>query len=643
MPVLPRPLLALLLLVLPGVAAAPAAAQSAPTNFVVILSDDQRFDTLSWMPIVQAELVARGVNFTDALVTTPLCCPVRASFLSGGFLSQRTGVRHNLLPNGGVTRFLDAETIATRLQSAGYATALMGKYMNGYEGIGPYIPPGWTTFLAHYGSTLLPNFAMASGSSTPTAPGFGTDILGISQYGTDYLRDRALDFIDAHAADPFFLYLAMDAPHHPANPAPGDENLFPGYLYRGRGYGETDLSDKPLRIRSAAALFPGIAAEVDEFNLKQLRSLQALDRAVGAIVARLETLGLLERTIVFYMSDNGFLWGEHGLQQKGEVYEESIRVPLVVVAPGVTPRTDDRLVAADLDVAATILDYAGIPLASDGLSLAPVLGSPASPARTSILVEAQYDTQSWAALRVRDARGDWKYVEHTRGEKELYDLASDPYELQSLHASTSLAPLRAELAAELAPLKGLASTTHFAVPAKVNRPYTLSLRAWGGTPPYTWTLSEGTLPAGFSLDSAAGMVSGTPTRPESQSVIFAVEDQSTDSLGNGGRQIQYQPLTLRVVTDCDDKLDNDGDGLVDLADLGCANATWPRENPECDDGVDNDGDGGVDWDGGAGAPPDPQCTAPYRRSESAARACGLGFELAFLIPLLYKLRRRALG
>jgi arylsulfatase A-like enzyme len=639
---MPPLLLSLLALLALGALPAPASAQ--PLNFVVILSDDQRFDTLSAMPIVQAEVAARGVEFTNALVTTPLCSPTRASFLAGGVEAERTGVRDNVLPNGGATRFLDAESLATRLQNAGYATAMIGKYMNGYDEVMvPYVPPGWTSFQARYGSTLLPFFAMVTGSTGPTAPGVGTSLFEIPDYGTDYVRDRALDFIDAHADEPFFLYLAADAPHHPAIPAPGDETTFPGYVYRGRGYGETDLSDKPLRIRIAAAQFPPTAPAVDAFNRMQLQSLQALDRAVGALVDRLVALDLLDHTVFVYMSDNGFLWGEHGLAQKGEVYEESIRVPLIVVAPGAAPRSDDRLVAADLDVAATILDYAGISFATDGISLAPALASPASPARSSIAVESQTPNQSWAALRVTDARGNWKYVEHTRGEKELYDLASDPFELQSLHGSAALASLRAQFAAELAPLKSLASTTHFAVPAKVDKPYALLLRAWGGTPPYTWTLAEGTLPAGLSLDPVAGRVSGTPTQPQTQNVVFAVQDQSTDSLGNGGRQLQYQPLSLRVVTDCGDGVDNDGDGLVDLADLGCASATWPREDPQCDDNVDNDGDGRIDWDGGAGGPADPDCTSPSRRSEASPRSCGLGFELAFLLPLLYGLRRRALG
>jgi Sulfatase/Glucodextranase, domain B/Bacterial Ig-like domain (group 2) len=120
-------------------------------NFIVILTDDQRWDTLWAMPIVQEKLMARGVTFTNAFVTTPLCCPFRTSFLSGGFYAHNTGVLTNALPNGGVSRFHDEETIATILQGAGYKTALMGKYMNGYLKIAPYIPPGWTKFIGIQG------------------------------------------------------------------------------------------------------------------------------------------------------------------------------------------------------------------------------------------------------------------------------------------------------------------------------------------------------------------------------------------------------------------------------------------------------------------------------------------------------------
>ena len=383
----PQPLLRSALLSLLALLLLPAFRASAdpPPNFVIVLTDDQRFDTLWAMPIVQQELVSRGVLFDEAIGSTPLCCPFRSGFLSGGYLAHRTGVLENAPPNGGAPGFADGDTMVTRLQQAGYATALFGKYMNQYSQIAPYIPPGWTAFEGALGTTFTSSYSLAIGSSGATSS-VGT-IVSRSQYGTDYLRDRALDFIQSHASQPFFVMLSTDAPHFPAVPPPSDAGLFPGYLYRGRGYGE-DVSDKPARVQVLNALFPSIAAQEDAFHLDQLRTLPAVDRAVGAVVDRLQQLSLLDNTVIVFASDNGFLWGEHGMVSKGEIYEESIRIPLIVVAPGVLPGTDSHQVAVNLDVPATIQELAGLPPAGDGISLVPLLEGANPPWRGTQLIES---------------------------------------------------------------------------------------------------------------------------------------------------------------------------------------------------------------------------------------------------------------
>ncbi|RIK99570.1 MAG: hypothetical protein DCC71_20065 [Proteobacteria bacterium] len=569
-------------------------------NFVVILTDDQRFDSLWAMPLLQQELIARGVHFREAFVTTPVCCPMRANFLAGGYRSESTNVLDNQEPNGGVLRFQDGTTLATRLQATGYATGLIGKYMNGYPAIEPYVPPGWTFWHAALNVPLLPPGPFVTGSSGATSS-VGQRLNTLTQYGTDYIRDRALDFIDAHQNEPFFLYVSMGAPHTPSTPAPQDAALFPDYLHRGRAWGEPDVSDKPLRIQIAAQQFASLYPAADVLHRDMLRTLQAVDRAVQAIVARLVERGLLGETYVMFLSDNGYLWGEHHLFGKTQPYEESMRVPLVVVAPGVAPRTDDRLVAANLDLPATIQELAGLPVQSDGVSLVPLLADPQLPGRQETLLSFTPQWEVWSALRVREAIGDWKYIEWSRGSRELYDLGADPYEENNLASVPAHQAVRANLAARLAAVRGLAVTTHFVPSGRIGQPYTAQLTRWGGVAPFAWSIHAGQLPNGLSLDPATGLVSGVPTQSETQSVTFRVADSST-GLHSGGPQTYDQVLSFRILEACDDGLDNDADGLVDLLDPGCSAATDPSEKAAslpCDDGADNDGDSLVDLaDGG---------------------------------------------
>ena len=160
-----------------------------------------------------------------------------------------------------------------------------------------------------------------------------------------------------------------------------------------------------------------------------MRSLQAVDRAVGAIADRLLEKGLLEKTAFIFTSDNGLMWGDHNFYlQKGVAYEESIRVPLLIVVPGIDPRTEEKLVAMNLDVGPTILNLAGITKKTDGLSLVPLLVDQQSPRRNKILSEFFSDSLAWVWVRT----DSWKYVEYSTGHKELYDLINDPYEEQKL-------------------------------------------------------------------------------------------------------------------------------------------------------------------------------------------------------------------
>lgn len=307
-----------------GVGLAASEAATPPYNIIIFKTDDHRWDMVERvidgqrvMQQVFTRLVLNGVTFTNAFVSTPLCCPERASFLAGGYYAHETGVLTNDWPNGGAKRFVgvDRNALPPRLQRQGYATALIGKYLNGFKDLVDYVPPGWTRFLGTLDHGDWFRFTMLRGSTGPDAPGRGQLVdceFNPCPYMTDYLRDEARVFLEQYRlTTPIFLVLSFHAPHKPANPAPGDEGLFPNYTYRERAWCEADLSDKPAWVRRRPRDYncndPALIADEDEFHRNQLRSLQAVDRAVADIVNVMQ--GARYPTVFILTSDNGYLWG----------------------------------------------------------------------------------------------------------------------------------------------------------------------------------------------------------------------------------------------------------------------------------------------------------------------------------------------
>jgi N-acetylglucosamine-6-sulfatase len=395
---------------------------------VLILTDDQRWDTVDVMPTVERELVGRGVTFSDAVVVNPLCCPSRSSILTGQY-SHTTGVYTNTTNHGGFTAFRDVSTVATWLHDGGYRTALIGKYLNGY---GPksasYIPPGWDrwfvpTGLAYFDYRISDDGTLRSFGSSP------------KDYSTDVLMGQAVDFIEGTPAkQPLFLYLAPHAPHLPATPSPGDRQAFSDTpLPRPPSYDEADVSDKPARIRRIPRFDAEHERQIERFQRNMLRSLLPVDRGVGRIVGALADTHRLANTLLVFMSDNGWLAGEHRLNGKNAPYEESIRVPMVIRYDPMTAkaRTDPHLVA-NIDLAPTFAALAGVGAPGvEGRSLAPLLGGASGSWRQDVLIEhlqdQPADIPSYCAVRTPTRI----YVAYETGEAELYDLAADPYELQN--------------------------------------------------------------------------------------------------------------------------------------------------------------------------------------------------------------------
>ena len=397
-------------------------------DILLILTDDQRFDTLWSMPTIQSELVAKGVEFTKGYVSNAVCCPSRATILTGQY-SHSTGVYTNKprQPHGGFNAFRDRSTVATWLHAAGYRTAMLGKYLNGYRGT--YVPPGWDRWFATWDGGGFYGYMANSDGTVRT---FGDDP---SDYGTDVLARRAMTFIRTTDPDrPLFLYFAPHAPHEPAAPAPGDGRAFSDLpLWRPPSYDEEHVAEKPAYIRGEPRLSGAVRGAIDRFRLDQYRSLLAVDRAVSAILGTLAETGRLSNAMIVFMSDNGMLWGEHRWRKKLVPYEESIHVPFVVRADSLItePRRDQHLVV-NIDLAPTFAALAGTGAPGvEGRSLLPLLSSTWAPWRSDFLLEHMKTGERGVPTSCGVHTGRFVYVDYVTGEEELYDLARDPHELSN--------------------------------------------------------------------------------------------------------------------------------------------------------------------------------------------------------------------
>ena len=432
-------------------------------NIVLILTDDQHEDTLQDMPILTEELIENGVNFTNGVVTVPVCSPSRASVLTGRHAHYH-GVRDNRLPEGGAHVFEDASTVATWLQASGYRTALYGKYLNDYDGLEPegYIPPGWEEWFAFFRGTRPHRFYLEySMSDNGEIVEFGTDD---EDYSADVIARRAAEFIEVSENVPFFLVTSFYNPHQPHEAARRHNQLFRDDAeFKSRlrpNFNEEDVSDKPAWLQAQ----PRLGLEEIEYNIgvyqRSSRALQAVDEAIGTIVQALEDIGQRENTMIIFMGDNGLTFGEHRLSaQKNCGYEECIGVPFVISYPALVPaaRVEDQVVG-NIDLAPTIAELAGAQIEGDvdGVSLVPLLRDPDSEWREGILIEHLALEEGFGSL-IPDYVGirtvGWKYIEYITGEIELYDLVNDPYEMDNLAGNPEYQDRLDELAAQLAELK----------------------------------------------------------------------------------------------------------------------------------------------------------------------------------------------
>jgi arylsulfatase A-like enzyme len=420
-------------------------AKTSRPNIVVILTDDQRWDTLWSMPNVRRLLVRHGVTFTNAFVSDSLCCPSRASILTGNY-AHTTGVWDNHPPHGGAPQFRESgderSTLATWLQADGYDTGLFGKYLNSYGG---GVPPGWDRWVAFdYEPAYRPYrvFTNAPGACPSGVRGCRLP-RPLLTYSTIYFGDAVQQFIaTAPASKPVFVYYAPYAPHRPSTPQLRYANMFTHLpRYHPPSYNEANVSDKPPWIRRLALIDEVEGEQIYAERQAEYQTLQTVDREVGEIVAMLKATHRLANSVILFASDNGVEWGEHRLAigSKQVPYDEALRVPLVVrYEPDTTRGSTDSHLIVNVDWAPTLAAIAGAPHpATEGRSFVPLLRhqTPSRPWRTEFPIEHMAGNPPSLAPSFCGIRSTgYMYTLYSGGFQELYNLTRDPFELRNVAA-----------------------------------------------------------------------------------------------------------------------------------------------------------------------------------------------------------------
>ncbi len=429
-------------------------------NILFISTDDQADYDLRWMPNTRRLLAAQGVSFSDFVAPHPLCCPSRAMMLTGQY-AQNNGVRHNEGPYGGYKRLDPEHTIATWLHEAGYQTAFVGKYLNGYEHKRRGPEPGWDVWnptiqgvYRYYGYKMY----------NDGHPRYYPDI-----HNADLVGAKTVDYIKrfARTDKPFFIWASQVAPHGacvpsqeltcwaPPKPARRHALMFSDVIppsMSDPSYNEADVSDKPRYIREKA---PVGAANMRDYFVSRIQSLQAVDDGVARAVDTLRRTGELDNTLIVFTSDNGYLLGEHRLATKNVGYEQALQVPLLVRGPGIPRGVARNTAGGTLDLAPTFLEaaHAEADITMDGLSLLPAARHDAGIDRDTMLLQSGPVTAvdlpfGWFYRGVRTARYTYLYYPSS-AEAELYDRQRDPHQLTNVSGDRRYRAVEAELAARV--------------------------------------------------------------------------------------------------------------------------------------------------------------------------------------------------
>ena len=443
-------------LMLHGSVAFSQAGNRKPMNIIFILADDHRYDAMGFMNKIKGlqtpgmdRLAKEGVHIKNAFVSTALCSPSRASILTGQYAHTHTVVDNEAALPSNLVFF------PSYLQKSGYQTAFVGKWHMGNTDDQPQ--PGFDHWISFQGQGVYYN------------PTFNVDGKRIKQaegsYITDLLTDYALEWLNkTNKSKPFFLYLSHKGVHAEFYPAKRHEGKYadvpvvcPPSMYltatdSSKTYGiptppgsKVNTRDIPNWVRAQRYSWHGVdymyhgTIKFDDFYRRYLETLQAVDESIERIINWVVSHGLKDNTMIVYMGDNGFSFGEHGLIDKRHAYEESMRVPLLVWAPGmVKPNSVMEQIIMNVDLAPTFLDLAGIakPKQMQGFSFAEILGGKGVTwQRDKVFYEYYWEAafpQTPTTFAVRTERYKYIYYNGIWDINELYDLQADPYEMNNL-------------------------------------------------------------------------------------------------------------------------------------------------------------------------------------------------------------------
>ena len=415
----------------------------APRNVIFILSDDHRYDFMSFMERAPEflrtpnmdRMAAEGAHLRNAFVTTSLCSPSRASILTGQY-AHRHGVVDNTAPIPAGTVFFPQA-----LQAAGYRTAYVGKWHMGEEEGSDRPRPGFDHWVSFRGQ----------GAYTDPVLNINGERRQVRGYTTDILTDLAIEWLQRHrreaARQPFFLYLAHKAVHAEFVPAPRHAGRYasaPIPYPPSMAKTEANLQAIPLWAREQRYGWHGVdfayhgQFSFDEFYRRYAETLLALDESIGRVIDYLNKAGLSRSTLVVYMGDNGFSLGERGLIDKRHAYEESIRVPMLAWAPGwITPGSTVPGMVRNIDIAPTFLELAGArpTTTMDGRSMLPLLRGDSATWRTELLYEYYWEyafPHTPTVFALRDERYKFIFYHGIWDTNELFDLETDPDERHNL-------------------------------------------------------------------------------------------------------------------------------------------------------------------------------------------------------------------
>jgi N-acetylglucosamine-6-sulfatase len=465
----------------PSEPAAPAAAgaQATPPNVIVLLTDDQETYSMRVMKTVRKELKRKGTTMKRFYDNFPLCCPARTTIFTGQY-AHNHHVLSNVPPDGGYGVFNELHGnnyLPLWLQAAGYRTSYIGKFENGYAEPDEYgttpsdVPFGWDDW-----HVLAPSRAQYFNYRLNNNGTLRQYSEREEDYSTYVFTNKARRFVrqNAKVDIPFYLELGYAAPHgggggdpgrscnRAAVPAPEDlgalKTTNKGVLPP--SFNEADVTDKPSVVAQRDPLTPGQIRDTLRKRRCAWESLLAVDRSVGEIIDEIKRDGIRENTYIFFLSDNGFLRGEHRIRDnKRYLYEESARVPFIARGPGINRGGKSNDVAVNADLTATVLHLTGATpgLTQDGQSLLPSLQNPNLELGRAILLEAYGGPP---IKGVRTSR--YLYTEWDTGglpERELYDTDADPYQLTNLANDPAYLPVVAQLGQEVRQLEGCAGAS----------------------------------------------------------------------------------------------------------------------------------------------------------------------------------------